>query len=779
MKLRRGGEQKAGSISDMPASPAWRDELLKVHDAIEGPLPQVRNPVSPEELQGYLGRDDVAGALGVSGHDLDFARALASAGNAPLKQLGVSVRSHEYRLALAVHLERRTGISFRPDGFLSVDADRLDEADNILFAPNTSFMGHSDWRMALSRSDVKGVFQHQDGSVRPTFFGEPLTSVANANFFHVKVGDEFRSMQGGILRVSPEKGVIVPIVGEFMGEDGPIPDERLAQLGIERVRDTEGRPVTYPMFASTARSLIQFCSFQIHVPVVDGRPRLLNGPEAILDVFSMLGDESADGLREAARMLLDGAYEDAKPGMPKEAFVENQWGKALTMAGTTVLQNIDAPEVTEYLTWMSLPVCAVQFKGGGCVHYDGNYVTLTEGEVRKHPNLRFKERRGDWSFVVDRRHEGQQGIMLSIPHQPGSMDPVGGAPTLEAIGYEREQRILEHGGVLSGVTIGVIKLFDDTQVPDLCVPDAAVTVVAILDDTRRVEDFIRTERNPKAREHWYKEAVVEKYGPAPPEVKSGDEWEAWVDSQFIECREKHLAQLCLNLGKTTRATLEANLTNPRNQNLMGNISFAGGITDTRALAEMTDPNQSYSFITHVIEGLNDLAKVAGIQSGEIFRTPHFRSFITEFIGEDAAAPVLQFIQKPYFRVGQRFDDQIQESKIIGLSTDAWVRKQGGTPTGAYHTSDVDLTRLLARDESARKRIGMNEGHAITLIAYLSTPTLMLHGPEGVTTLEEALEIPRALLEDRLGKVPTIEENARLLEQQWWGRAAKGRTQQTT
>ena len=780
-----GRKDKDRLLKGIPVSDRWREELIRMGKVPAEKLPRVREP-SSDDLLTYLKRKDVTRALGLSAADMTYAETMAALDSRSLRRMGVVLTSGDYRKALAAHLEKKTGISLatpktrtpdsedveRRDIKHDVDPARLDAAERMLFVEGIK---RPTWRDLFEMEAIyfAGVFVGADGNAHATTVGKPLHLVEDVGFVRVKVDDQYRSMQSSILPLDLNKGVMLPIVGDFIGKDGPLPDKALEGFGITKVEDDQGRPMTYPMFAHTARSLMQFCNLRIVVPVVDGRPRIVNRPEVMEDIYRELGgDEWAGQLRTWAEQAVEMAYDTNKPQMSREEFRRNQYGRAIAEMGLKVLNAIKHPAVNDRVKLTTLPCCAIQFKGAGCFCYDGQYVS-PETHV-KNPNLQLiKKRFEDSYFVVDKRFEGKRGILLANPHQEGSMDPVGGVATLEAEGYDREQRILENGGKLSGITIGVVKLLDDTQVPELCIPEVGITMVAVLDDTRRIGEFYGDDIPRHGFADAYKAFVVERYGSPMPQGMETAAFVRFVEEQFPACRERHLQEFMTNLGKTTRAVLESNLTNPQDQNLMGNISMVGGITDTRALAKMTNPNQAIGYITHLIEGLNEFGQTAGFVSGKIFTTGHFHRMLEELLGDDAK-PIIEFTKKKHFRPGERFDDWMQAKKLVGLMTDAWVRKAGGTPTGAYHLSDREMVAYLNTDCDARKISGIDARTLETFNRHLGDPRIPIVRQDGTITLEDSLEPFRAPLERRLHDVPKIYENAANIERQIYGREAPGR-----
>jgi hypothetical protein len=364
---------------------------------------------------------------------------------------------------------------------------------------------------------------------------------------------------------------------------------------------------------------------------------------------------------------------------------------------------------------------------------------------------------------VDKRYKGLAGIILPVAHQHETQVPVGGCSVLEALAYKREQAILERGGKLSGITVGVVKLLDKEKVPEMCTKEICVVLVAIMDDTRRLDMFYG-DRLPKEEYYnLYLDFLVDKYGGEP---SLGGFTKDWVLSHAGELRDRHLDELMPNLGVTMKAVLDSDLTNPQDQDLVGNISVAGGITDTSDLVRMDDPNHSISYIQHLLEGLELFGRNSGLRSGGIFKTRQFKSLLHGFLGNDSAA-IKTYADS--ITEGKTFENGVQLQKLIGLMTDAYVKQRGGQPTGGYHLSDRELIELLAKDGPLRQKVQLPDrvlsllrlGHHITVERTV----------KGELTEVDALELSRAYLEDRLVRVPTRQENARMKHQEYYGVSA--------
>ena len=758
-------------LEGVPVSRAWFDELVALDKAGEG-LPPLKRVVPSSELMGFLRRPEVIGALQMPREDIDYTLAFIDLGDEHRRRLGVTLDVYRYNAALAMELESRTGVSLRPYGMLKglpphhqwgimggpVDEEGLDDTEKAVFSGEIS---HAGWRKYYSHGEnmISGSCVMGDFA-KAVVVGHTLRLVEDVGFIYVRAGDELTACQMSALKNDPVKGVMVPLVGDFFGDSGPFQDAQLKECGIERVTDARGAPRKYPMYAHTERSLMELCNTSLPVVVVDGRLRLIQRPKVVLDIVTEVGGDQLKLMAEGAaeRLLLE-RFEAARCSSINE-YRRTQLGKAVYDVGMGILQSFPHPGIRERVRIGSLPVCAIQYKGVGG-QYHGHVTSQTEEEVLKDPNLRFlKTNENGECLVLDRRFEGKNGILLTLPHQEGSRDPVGGTATLEALGYDREQRIMDKKGFLSGITVGVIRLFSRQQVPNMPVEEVGVAVVAIIDDTRRMEDILAKKGEGKSNE--YMRFVVEKYKPPQMDVPKAD-FHRYIEESFEECRHMHLQEFFNKLGATMNGVLEAGLTNPRDQNLVNNLSVCGGITDTRALADMSDPNQAIGLINGAVHHFDALGRAAGYRSGEIFKTEYFAQMAVRFLGQGAGR-VLDYVSGDHFRTGEQYDNFVQSSMVSGLMTDAWVLSQGQKPAGAYHTSDAEFLSCLRDDPSLMKKAGMSpEGLAVYLKAAASENPAVNREGLGDISLTEALEKFRAASDGRLDSTPSIYENARAIE----------------
>lgn len=582
-----------------------------------------------------------------------------------------------------------------------------DAAGELLFVPG---FGRFPREYVESLQDAAGFCRTPEDGLVVAFAGDRSLSVLpDVDFFEIDIrGDRFEKVQASIFH-TPGSSIVLPVVGGLVGVDGPLDDQQLESLGIRRVRDAGGNSVTYPMFAHSARSLVQPCQFGLSVVVVDRMPFFATSQGMYEDIFRKIFGDGADGMIQDVSALVDqslrNAWKENGAVEPYEKFRETQFGQGFIYLASSILQHSPHPMIRERVKFLSIPCCAFQFKGAGCLHYDGNYVRpeAVDGD----PNLRLiRKRTEDASFVVDTRYEGLRGIIMPVAHQYTSGDPVGGNSSLEGVVYERQQRILDaafgmewSGGedlqeemlwrasVLSGWMTGLVPIVDRDSVPELTTKDVCVSIIAVPDDTRRLDMFRSEDRDmPRI----YRAFAVERFGGTPdPEV----EIEEWVAAKFDESREKHLAEFFPRLALMTRSVLGAGLTNPQDQNLAGNISVMGGITDLADLAEMERPDQAIGFIFHLLAGVDELGKAAGFSRNGIFRSEHFKSFLRTLYSS-ASEPLIRLVGSDFFSR----DPQFAFHALCITMTDAWVAEQGAAPVRG--SLDERLARVPSMQQSA-------------------------------------------------------------------------------
>lgn len=551
-----------------------------------------------------------------------------------------------------------------PDSLLPwPDLDDLDLAGHPLCAGSETDAGPGL---------LSGFYTAKEGISVPSLASTRNLRPVNVTFYETGQKREAGCLALGML----DRKSVFPLVGALITENGPMSLDDLEALDIRPVPDKSTRPLNAEMFVQSLRSIIDPSSFQLLVPLIDGRPRL-------------------DLLHEPGGML---------PELPPDK-------------DTRIV---------------AVPFCSRQYKGGGCHNYKGHHAR--KDQITEWHAALCSDSKSPWVRVVDQRFSGEAGILISVVFQFGQ-DPVGGQSSVERVVFSRQQRVLEKAfelalphcrtdeeiqdifKVLSNILLRITPIADRNMLPGLSSRDLCVAEYAVRNDTRRLSYFCNKECDREDRIKDYREFVLEKYSGEAP-------------SFFVCCRERHLSSFFLNLSLTVRSVLEAGFTNPRDQNLCGNVDVEGGIADLSDLAEMEDPHQAIGLFHPLVNDLCELGEVAGFPQGLIFKTPFFREFLRSLF-HDRADRILSFIDAAYFMDQSTDQTRVMRiNKVACLMTDAWAESQGAPPRGGYYMTDGELrekTRLM------KNRLDFSNPHEVDFI--------------------------RSILDRRYWEVPSVSENS--------------------
>ncbi len=634
-------------------------------------------------------------------------------------------------------------------GFDASNFARYSAAEAVLFSSPPAI----GWKglVKLDSSYFSGTFIDQQGRFRAAVVGHPLSLT------EARILTRGYETETAIMPASPFSGTIdgrmaFPFVGSFHGKDSPLSAAELEESGLRWLLDPQGEEVRYPVFTLTARSIMYPYSGALKVPVIDGNPFLITGVHSLREVVLSLGGERfLSDMEDLTERGLQHAYQEQQPNQDFESFKREFHDRGFAYTVITLLPELAASEhLRDRLELKRVPACAVKYKGAGCAFYNAHHVSRPQEEAAKLPYTRVLEQvTPEHTIVVDTRFEGSAGILLSIPHQDAYMVPLGAASSVEKITMAREQAVLNNGGVLSEISTGYVPLLDQSKIPELCTKEIGVMVIAVVDDVRRM-DLFACPFEQLGLDRVYRAFVVEKYGP----IDGGDST-SFVEDNFLECREKHLDELLSNLGLNLKALLMANLTNPSGQELMGNISVAGGVADLKNMMEMTDPHQAIGLIFPMMMGLSLFGRTAGLGSYGLFATEHFAKLGRNFLGKDWAK-VEAFSKELPARPDEQEYHHIGILKLAGLMTDAWVSSFGVGLRGGYHLSDRELVERLQIDAQLRGKARISSGTLAGFALHLRNPSIpMIRGTRTIS-LEEGLEPYRAFLEDRMEEVPVGE-----------------------
>lgn len=588
-----------------------------------------------------------------------------------------------------------------------------DVSRSLAYNPDFSVPTRNVLRAEYDKYHV-GSYVDAHGQAHLTTLGIPVRSLEEVNLLQVKISpNTLTHMIGYPFKHDPDaEKVVVPVVGEIIGENGPITDE-LEQKGIvERVRTSEGKNVTTPAYIRTMRQAQFPTTGQVQVLEIGGRKIIPNSPASMREAWGLIHPQGRQLLTEIVGVAMQTAYQSRGEGMDYPEFREKYESSMTLRAGRDFLvemknlQESGAEGINldlSRLKILKVPVCGVGIKGVGAQVYDGNHVRLKpNGAADITENMRVKKMGENSAFVVDRRLEDSKGIICPVAHQQWSGVPVGGDTTINFLAYGRENRLLKHGAELSYITTGVIPLLSKDDYPKLTVPQIAVVSNLVLDDTRRVGDIMDEDYPLEGNQLAYKAIVTEKYVLERPRKES--DVADHVERYFDTARDLHQSRLAQRLGKNLKALFNARLTVPHDQDLMGNISLEGGLADTLDLAPMRHPREFHSTILKALSGMADLYEVAGLGADNYFSSTHFKTLLNESLGEKEAENIMRqatrLFQEP------EDPDNTKKGRLVGAVTDGFLKSAGIVEDTVWDMGDKDFMDLIGRDKEIRKKLGI-------------------------------------------------------------------------
>jgi len=519
----------------------------------------------------------------------------------------------------------------------------------------------------LAKRHFVGSFVNTKGEPQATSIGLPISGLEEVNLFTVKGAPQIMEhMLGYPFKVDPDaESIVVPIVGEFYGQEGVITGKLEQEGVIKRVTDDQGNPVTIPIFVKTMRQLYLPCGGVVHLLKVGDRTIIPNSAEAVKEAWELIQPQSAEHLGRLVDATLD----------------------------------------LSRFEYIGLPICGMGIKGSGCAHYDGHHIPFVEDEARLPPHLKLKSKSEESgaAFVVDSRFDGAKGLLLSIPHQLWSSRPVGGDSIVNILTIERENTLLKHGAELSYLTTAVVPLISRKQVPELCAEHIAIVVNVVLDDSRRIGDFLDEHYSLDARKKMYAAAMVEKFTLARPAAEDAD----FIKLHLEEARDIHWTHMCQRLGKNLRAVFEAGFTNPINRGMINNISLDGGLADTLDLCRARYPREFHNFLLLVLDGLSKFYEVAGFNRSNFFRSEYFRLLLKNSIGEERANAVSDRIDS-FVKPHDPDLRGMKRIKAIGLVTDEFMHMKGVEEGSVWAMNDTEFLDMLITRRDLLNRMGLVE-----------------------------------------------------------------------
>ncbi|MFH1788271.1 MAG: hypothetical protein ABH834_02685 [Candidatus Altiarchaeota archaeon] len=602
-----------------------------------------------------------------------------------------------------------------------------------------------------SRAHMRESFEHYfvgsfvDGDdARGTSVGPPLRSLEELSLFEVRGKPEHLGfMISYPFRVEDmAERIVVPVVGDFYGEKGVITGELERQGIVSRVRH-EGNPVTIPAYIRSMRQAYIPASGTLNILKFGDREIIPNSEGAIANAWSIVMPVAgAQYFRELIDTSLQMMYTQQGITEPFDDYAAKTRRRLALMMGTNlellgeIRQNLVAhlsanPDSFEGsvedhvrldvpLGWAGKHICGIGIKGPGCEHYDGHHIQTDHLDRGRTPDyIREDIRHGDSTYVHDTRFCDKErgfypkGLMLSIPHQEtgGHRAPVGGDSIVNLLVFDVENQLLKHKAELSVITTAVVPFLSREQVPELSCPQIAIVTNVCLDDTRRIEEWIpgpetwipevREQSNSESREGFklaYKALVVEKYAERPP---GNADMTEFTESHFQEARKAHWTRLCTRVGRNINASYNAGLTNPRDQNLAGNISIDGGLADALDLCPMRLPTEFTSFVYHALMPLSEFYETAGFRREDFFTSEHFRLIANETLGEQRGQ---QLMLEMHETMREGSETLVKATKAMGQFTDAFLSSRGITLQSVWRMDDDAFLSYLDQHADLRSEL---------------------------------------------------------------------------
>ena len=648
----------------------------------------------------------------------------------------------------------------------------------------------------LAERNFAGSFVNAKGESQATSIGVPMAGLAEVNLFTVKGSPTWMEyILGYPFQVEPDaERVVVPVLGEFYGQEGVI-TQQLEERGIiRRVVDGQGNAVQVPLFVKTMRQLYQPCGGKVRLLKIGDRLIIPNSAEAVKEAWSLIQPQGTDGLDKSVDAALEVAYRAGQAAESLEEFKKKHRPSLTLRVGMAALlrwkqpQEAGNPETglgVGSFEYIGLPICGMGIKGAGCLRYDGHHIPFVKDESQLPSYLKVKRRfeASNAAFVVDTRFDGAKGMLLAIPHQLWSSRPVGGDSIANLLAFGRENLLLKHGAELSYVTTAVVPLLSREQVPELCARQIAIHLNAVLDDSRRISDFLDARHGLEERRQMYAAAVVEKYAPGGNAVGQAGlleeqtpeaaamRWTTFVEEHLEEARDVHWARLCQRIGKNLRAVFEAGLTNPANRGMVGNLSLDGGLADALDLAEFRHPREFHNFVWPVLDGLSSFYEVAGFHRSDWFSSKYFRILLESSLGAESASVILERIAS-FLGPGDADPRGTKRTHAIGLVTDEFVRLAGVEEKSVWAMSDKEFLALLSAGSTLRDAVGFRADSIQRVRRALRGRSPVHQGSaarsgEGVDPHEELDDVrAKADIELRARTARSLKENFSLMDEEF-------------
>jgi hypothetical protein len=234
----------------------------------------------------------------------------------------------------------------------------------------------------------------------------------------------------------------------------------------------------------------------------------LNGETLPLHVLQKLGVHPLSFTRKDGKRAL-GSGMDEPVEIPK--FEYSLRGAAEPVVGKLILEPnlkggydfVNPADAENSASCIPVSVCAVQWIGCGTSRYVYHSHDVSSNETKPGPyciefDIKVPGLDEKYRIFQDIRYADKAGIFLDTKFQSGFLStPVGGYAK-PGVALERDRLLLEHGAVMSGITIAEYPLFSKKELDEVLGYDSGmicdqlcIQQRVVLDDTRRLSVLAR------------------------------------------------------------------------------------------------------------------------------------------------------------------------------------------------------------------------------------------------------------------------------------------------
>jgi hypothetical protein len=572
--------------------------------------------------------------------------------------------------------------------------DEQEARRRIFTAALAHYMGSIAQLEELHSIGYSGSVLTREHGPQATNIGKKM-ELLTVRFYRIK--GQHWNLPGGCETCFPLQRDIIPIIGDIYVKGKKLTEEEKTGLGWTLVTDDQGNPATYKIFASAGRT--GSITGQLSIPVIKTEKgfRLIESTRELRHFgIEKLGPENMKIIEEGARDLMSESYakgdRSALVDFPTvREFQDRFFDEAFNLLIIGALEKQGAVEKKD--------VVAVTFKGLGGKYAVQVVTEVAPGDVELDNADDYTRERG-LHFVKRPAFEGMEGIIADVSYEPASIvpRPIGGAHIKEQYEIGIGRQLALNGAVLSGMTIGAVKILDKERLPELCISEIGITARLVFDDTRRAGMFQESEEEGFLN---YRQYLRERFNNWNP------------DASLEKERDDHMNLLSTNIGLNMRAILDSGFTMPVDQVIVNNISTVGGLTDLTDLAELRNPRHAMCLCVGMIRMVSDLTDVMMHDPGWFFRSPHFKQMVRSFLGEKEADKMATILAQE--TRGEGYNDKDQRDflylKLGGILTDMWLASKGYTGQeyrSVWQMEDYQVLRKLKQDSKLMEKVGVSE-----------------------------------------------------------------------